>query len=137
MASGCDPGRAGCQIKIRCLKPELLSSLEDFEDMTDSQLLERTLVTQNNGATSPLSSLHYGYYKDDLDWLTQVTSLGGNSKGHIIVVLSFYSVSQLNDLRCLASTKEDIDDVVNEPLAGELQMVTLNKNTNKKKTCEL
>merc|ERR1719370_1495861 len=27
---------------------------------------------------------------------------------------------------CLASTKEDIDDVVNEPLASELQMVSLN-----------
>ena len=62
---------------------------------------------------------------------------GGNSKGHIVFVISFYSVLQLNDLRCLASTKEDIDDVVNEPLASELQMVSLSKNTNQWNTCEL
>ena len=66
-----------------------------------------------------------------------MTSHGGNSKGHIIVVLSFYSVSQVNDLRCLASTKEDIDDVVNEPLAGELKMVALSKNKNQWNTYEL
>ena len=48
--------------------------------------------------------------------------------------LGLYSLcSYLIGLTGLAPTKEDIDDVVNEPLAGELKVVALvkkNKNTN-------
>ena len=90
MASGCDPGRAGCQIKIRCLKPELLSSLEDFEEMTDSQVLERTLVTQNIDVTSPLSSISgegTAYFYDQMQVETCATPMGlGMEDGDIVAL---------------------------------------------------
>ena len=82
-------GGTGCQIKIQFLKPELLS-VEDFENISDSELLDRTLVTQNIDPTSPLSSVYgegFAYYYDQMQVETCATPEGlGMGDGDIVAL---------------------------------------------------
>ena len=82
-------GGADRQLQIRCLRPELLP-VEEFESITDSKLLERTLVPQEIGVTSPLSTISgedAAYYYGRMQLETCATPMGlGMVDGDIVAV---------------------------------------------------
>ena len=82
-------GGAEGQLQIRCLRPEQLP-FEEFESITDSRLLERTLAPQEIGVTSPLSTISgedAAYYYGRMQLETCATPMGlGMVDGDIVAV---------------------------------------------------
>ena len=91
-------GGAGCQVEIRLLRPELLSSRDlerdqrterRLENLDDRQMLEHILVSQNIDAMSPLSMGGEGtaYFFDEMQVETCATPMGmGMAEGDIVAL---------------------------------------------------